>query len=157
MNDARYKLSEQELDDLDYLSTTHFNIKNKFQSILESTQMYPPSSDNEWHLKQQVEDLQKSSREVKNIYLDAKLLAKSADQFKVPEIKHFSDIVDELMFRFKDMKRTPLSIKKLSPNNYLFGTRKIQAKVHNGVLLIRVGGGYENIETFYANYGEAEI
>jgi hypothetical protein len=72
----------------------------------------------------------------------------------VPDIQHFSDIVDEMMFRFKDMKRSNVQIKKLSQGNYQFGTKKIAAKVHNGLLLIRVGGGYESIDKFYEQYGE---
>jgi len=42
----------------------------------------------------------------------------------------------------------------LTPNNYIFGTKKIYAKVNNGVLLIRVGGGFMDIENFYTIYGE---
>jgi len=45
----------------------------------------------------------------------------------------------------------------LSANNYIFGTKKIYAKVNNGILLIRVGGGYETIEAFYANYHDQEL
>ena len=43
-------------------------------------------------------------------------------------------------------------IKKLSTNNYLFGSRKIQTKVNNGILLIRVGGGFMTINNFYEQY-----
>lgn len=38
----------------------------------------------------------------------------------------------------------------------MFGTKKIYAKVVNGVLLVRVGGGFMDIEAFYQNYGEQE-
>ena len=50
------------------------------------------------------------------------------------------------------MKRSEIIIQKLGANNYKFGTRNIYAKVSNGILLVRVGGGYENIETFYDLY-----
>jgi len=60
------------------------------------------------------------------------------------------------MFRYRDMKKSQIKIQKLGPNSYKFGTRNIQAKVNNGVLLIRVGGGYENIDTFWENYEEPE-
>jgi|JI9StandDraft_2_1071091.scaffolds.fasta_scaffold537415_1 hypothetical protein len=39
---------------------------------------------------------------------------------------------------------------------YLFGTRKVVAKVINGKLMIRVGGGYMAFEEFYKTYAEAE-
>jgi hypothetical protein len=39
----------------------------------------------------------------------------------------------------------------------MFGTKKIYAKVTNGVLLIRVGGGFMGIDGFYSLYGEQEL
>lgn len=48
-----------------------------------------------------------------------------------------------------------LRVEKLEANNsYLFGTKKIQAKVNNGKLLVRVGGGYMSIDEFYELYAE---
>jgi hypothetical protein len=48
-------------------------------------------------------------------------------------------------------------IVKLSASNYLFGTKKIYAKLNNGILLIKVGGGYMNLHGFYDKYGEIEL
>jgi len=62
-----------------------------------------------------------------------------------------------MFYDFKEKKRTEVLIQKLSPNNYIFGTKKIYAKVVNGVLLIRVGGGFMDIDNFYENYGEMEL
>jgi hypothetical protein len=39
----------------------------------------------------------------------------------------------------------------------MFGTRKIYAKILNGRLVIRVGGGYMVIEEFIATYAETEL
>lgn len=39
----------------------------------------------------------------------------------------------------------------------MFGTRKIYAKIINGKLVIRVGGGYMVIEKFIETYAEQEI
>ena len=50
-----------------------------------------------------------------------------------------------------------MPIKKLSDGYYLFGTRKIFAKVLNGRLIIRVGGGYVVIEEFISQYAEKEL
>jgi TfoX/Sxy family transcriptional regulator of competence genes len=47
-----------------------------------------------------------------------------------------------------DSTGCPVPIKKLGEGYYLFGTRKIFAKVLNGRLIIRVGGGFVVIEEF---------
>lgn len=39
----------------------------------------------------------------------------------------------------------------------MFGTRKIYAKILNGKLVIRVGGGYMVIEEFITTYAEKEL
>lgn len=39
----------------------------------------------------------------------------------------------------------------------MFGTKKIFAKITNGILLVRVGGGFMDIESFYKQYGEQEF
>jgi TfoX/Sxy family transcriptional regulator of competence genes len=41
-----------------------------------------------------------------------------------------------------------VTIRKLYDSFYLFGTKKIFAKILNGKLVIRVGGGYMIIEEF---------
>jgi hypothetical protein len=45
---------------------------------------------------------------------------------------------------------------KVGEGTYKFGTKKITAKVSNGVCLIRVGGGYMDIAEFYTTYSEQE-
>lgn len=50
---------------------------------------------------------------------------------------------------FTMRKATGLRIEKISNNNYMFGTKKIYAKVNNGILLVRVGGGFMDIESFF--------
>ncbi len=48
------------------------------------------------------------------------------------------------------MKRqTDLIFKKVSENSYIIGTRKVAAKVTNGILLVRVGGGFMDIDNFF--------
>jgi hypothetical protein len=39
----------------------------------------------------------------------------------------------------------------------MFGTKKILAKIINGKLVIRVGGGYMNAEEFIEQYGKIEM
>jgi len=40
---------------------------------------------------------------------------------------------------------------------YMFGSRKIIAKIVNGKLMIRVGGGFMTIEEFITQYGPMEM
>ena len=40
---------------------------------------------------------------------------------------------------------------------YMFGTKKIYAKIINGKLVIRVGGGYMGIDEFMFYYGAQEL
>ena len=39
-------------------------------------------------------------------------------------------------------------INRIDPSKYLFGTKVISAQIINGVLMIRVGGGFMSIEEF---------
>ena len=39
----------------------------------------------------------------------------------------------------------------------MFGTKKIMAKIINGKLVIRVGGGYMSVEVFIEQYGRMEL
>ncbi len=39
----------------------------------------------------------------------------------------------------------------------MFGTKKVAAKIQNGDLMIRVGGGYMDINSFQEAYGEQEL
>ena len=48
-------------------------------------------------------------------------------------------------------------VKRLGGGQYMFGTKKIFAKIMNGKLVIRVGGGYMLIDEFLANYAELEM
>jgi len=40
---------------------------------------------------------------------------------------------------------------------YMFGSKKIYAKIMNGKLVIRVGGGYMSIDEFMKHYGMQEM
>jgi hypothetical protein len=39
----------------------------------------------------------------------------------------------------------------------MFGTKKIYAKIMNGKLVVRVGGGFMGIDEFIQTYGESEL
>ena len=67
------------------------------------------------------------------------------------------DIVDELFAEYINRLNCPVPIARLGGNYYTFGQKKIYAKVINGKLVIRVGGGYMDIEEFMMYYGEQEL
>jgi len=46
--------------------------------------------------------------------------------------------------------------KKLGGGYYMFGTKKIFAKIQNGKLIIRVGGGWMGADEFFKQYGQQE-
>lgn len=67
------------------------------------------------------------------------------------------DLVDELLAKYINMTQCPVPIKRLGNGYYLFGSKKIFAKIMNGKLVIRVGGGFMVIEEFIATYSDAEM
>lgn len=50
-----------------------------------------------------------------------------------------------------------LRIVRLEQGKYMFGTKKIMAKIINGKLVIRVGGGYMSVDEFIEQYGRMEL
>ena len=67
------------------------------------------------------------------------------------------DLLDEMIGQYIHQANCPVPIKKLGNGYYIFGTRKIYAKILNGKLVIRVGGGYMIIEEFINTYAEQEL
>jgi chromosome segregation ATPase len=68
-----------------------------------------------------------------------------------------NDEVDRLLAQYINFNTCPVPVKRLGGGYYLFGTRKIYAKVMNGRLVIRVGGGYMIIDEFISTYAEVEV
>lgn len=54
-------------------------------------------------------------------------------------------------------KNCPIPINRVGNGYYQFGQKKIYAKVTNGKLVIRVGGGYMGIDEFMYYYGAQEL
>ena len=67
------------------------------------------------------------------------------------------DSVDKMLSLYINQAKCLVPIKKLGNGSYLFGTKKIYAKILNGKLVIRVGGGYMGIEEFIATHQDAEL
>ena len=65
------------------------------------------------------------------------------------------DLVDEMLAKY--IQNCPVPVKRLGGGFYLFGLKKIFAKILNGRLVIRVGGGYMVIEKFIETYADQEL
>lgn len=67
------------------------------------------------------------------------------------------DVVDELLAKYINAMEINVPIRRLGDGFYLFGTRKIYAKVLNNKLVVRVGGGYMNFGEFIDSYAMIEL
>ena len=67
------------------------------------------------------------------------------------------DVLDQMLSHYINQANCPVPIRKIGNGFYLFGTKKIYAKILNGKLVIRVGGGFMIIEEFIATYADAEM
>jgi chromosome segregation ATPase len=73
--------------------------------------------------------------------------------FQMPK----GDLIDQMLGHYINQANCPVPIRKIGNGFYLFGTKKIFAKILNGKLVIRVGGGFMIIEEFIATYADAEM
>merc|ERR1712086_1074952 len=76
-------------------------------------------------------------------------------QTKYTPIK--GDKVDEKMAVYINNFDMDVPIQRLGDGQYMFGSRKIFAKIMNDKLVIRVGGGYMLIDEFLPTYGQQEL
>lgn len=67
------------------------------------------------------------------------------------------DPIDELFAFHLNKAQLNLPVKRTGPGKYVFGTRNILAKIINGKLVIRVGGGYMSADEFIEQYGRMEL
>jgi hypothetical protein len=67
------------------------------------------------------------------------------------------DVLDQMLSHYINQANCPVPIRKVGNGFYLFGTKKIYAKILNGKLVIRVGGGFMIIEEFIATYADSEM
>ena len=66
------------------------------------------------------------------------------------------DATDEMMAKYLNDCPYYVPVKRLGEGQYMYGSKKIFAKIMNGKLIIRVGGGYILIDEFLQNYAEVE-
>ena len=62
-----------------------------------------------------------------------------------------------MLARYINYTGVQLPITRIGGGFYMFGTKKIYAKVMNDKLVVRVGGGYMGIDEFINTYGESEL
>lgn len=77
-----------------------------------------------------------------------------------PETKYVArkgDEIDMLLAEALNSYGVDIPMTRLGGGFYLFGTRKIFAKIMNGRLVVRVGGGYMIIDEFLATNSEMEL
>ena len=67
------------------------------------------------------------------------------------------DDVDMMLYDHMQDLGCDVPIRRLGNGYYIFGTRKIYAKIMNGKLVIRVGGGYMVIDEFIQTYADIEL
>lgn len=65
--------------------------------------------------------------------------------------------MDTLFAYHVNKAQLALPVKRLGPGKYMFGSKQILAKIVNGKLLIRVGGGYCGADEFIEQYGPMEM
>lgn len=78
----------------------------------------------------------------------------------VPKVKKYTyvkgDEVDEMLASYINKMDVGLPISRLGGGQYMFGSKKIYAKVMNKKLVVRVGGGYMDMAEFITTYAESE-
>ena len=66
------------------------------------------------------------------------------------------DSVDEMLANVLNIKNCEIPISRIGDGWYMFGSKKIYAKIMNNKLVCRVGGGFSNMEEFIKDYAESE-
>ena len=67
------------------------------------------------------------------------------------------DLVDEMLARYISDQGVKIPISRIGHQLYMFGTRKIYAKIMNNRLVVRVGGGFMGIDQFVQQHTEIEM
>ena len=76
-----------------------------------------------------------------------------------PYIPKLDDPIDVALFEFIKSSDLPIPIPftREEPGVYLFGTKRVFLKLENGNIVIRIGGGYTNIQNFIEVYTQIEL
>jgi hypothetical protein len=89
-----------------------------------------------------------------------KIAIRELEKKPAPKIEYvpiIGDDIDALLAEALRKYGCNIPLTRLGGGFYLFGTRKIFAKIMNGRLVVRVGGGYMIIDEFLATYADMEL
>lgn len=97
--------------------------------------------------------MRKGFNDIRSRYEGCKLRLKTLPKYK-PTV---GDEVDKMVADWIFANSCPVPIARMGNGYYKFGEKKIFAKITNGKLVIRVGGGYMGIDEFMYYYGAQEL
>lgn len=80
----------------------------------------------------------------------------SKDTVKPPFKAKRGDALDEMLSEVIGRNNCELPISRIGDGHYMFGSKKIYAKIIANKLVVRVGGGYMNMDEFISTYAESE-
>jgi hypothetical protein len=113
--------------------------------------------------KDTIQDMIKNLRHINKIrtqmqesYINLKIECEKNRNLKYYKVQK-DDPIDVLMGYHLNKKQVIVPVKRLNPGYYLFGTRKTIAKMNNGKLVVRLGGGYKIADEFIEEIGKSEI
>lgn len=132
----RLDVKEMSIDELYLLLELNVEIKKKLRQLLAD-----------------IDGLSKRIIESWKKYLAKK--AKSPPQKSYQAVK--GDEVDEMLAKWINLHGCTIWFEWLGGGFYMFGSKKIYAKIMNGKLVIWVGGGYMSIDEFMKHYGLQEM
>ena len=101
--------------------------------------------------------INQARRELEEKYAQLKLDLNKEKKGAKMYIAVKGDAIDELWAYHLNLAQLDLPVIRMGVGKYLFGTRNIMAKIINGRLVVRVGGGYMSADEFIAQYGKVEI
>ena len=109
--------------------------------------------------EQQIKEVTNTIDELKKQNFDNSPLIEPSLDYEEPTeyIPKANDAVDEEIAKFVNNQQLKIKFKRVSEGTYLFGLKKVHAKILNNRLVIRVGGGYTDIEKFIASHTEIEL
>jgi TfoX/Sxy family transcriptional regulator of competence genes len=128
--------TEMTIEEIFELLYANVEVKRKLKVILES-----------------IDKFSKMMSEYRKKYLIKKTESPPKRNYKVAK----GDQVDEMLGNWINTHGCEIEIRRLGGGFYMFGEKKIYAKIINGKLIIRVGGGYMNIDEFMQHYGMMEL
>jgi len=161
------RAKEEKLQELSTKLMQQNKIARELEAQLYQTQQeLERSNENSMKIIEEYElmkgELVQRDKEVESL---TKLLANcrqgpECDDTKAPQIIYSSDNsdrVDQMFALYINAVRCPVQLKRISEGQYIFGTKKIFAKIQNDKLIIRVGGGFMMIEDFLTTYTAPEL